>query len=260
MQLGPRKRAVLMVALAVAAAGVVFSLRPIAQDSAYHNFADGRTLLGVPNALNVLSNVVYAVVGVLGLLFLLDGEKSKASFTEPRERRAFVALFAGVGLTAFGSGYYHLAPGNARLFWDRLPMTVGFMSLFSVIIAERIGMTAGRRLLAPLLAVGAASVAYWRQTELEGAGDLRLYVLVQFFPLLAIPVLLLLFPARYTRTGDLYRVIGWYVLAKILEALDAPIFALGGFTSGHTLKHLASGVAAYWILRMLKARRPLAAE
>jgi hypothetical protein len=98
---------------------------------------------------------------------------------------------------------------------------------------------------------------YWHRGEITGAGDLRFYGLVQFFPLLAIPLMLLLFPPRYTRTGDLFGVVGWYVLAKIFEVFDVQILALGELVSGHTLKHLASAMAAYWILRMLRARHPV---
>ncbi|MBI2544392.1 MAG: alkaline phytoceramidase, partial [Candidatus Rokubacteria bacterium] len=91
--------------------------------------------------------------------------------------------------------------------------------------------------------------------ELPGAGALRLYGLVQFFPLVAIPLMLLLFSPRYTRGADLVGALAWYALAKIFELLDARTFAVGGVVSGHTLKHLASAVAMYWILRMVKTRR-----
>lgn len=143
------------------------------------------------------------------------------------------------------------------LFWDRLPMTIVFMSLLAITIGERISLRAGRRLLPVLLALGAGSLLYWIWGELAGAGDLRVYGLVQFFPLVAIPLMLLLFPPRYTRAGDLLVALGWYALAKIFEALDARVFAAGGLVSGHTLKHLASTVARYWIFRMVKRRRPL---
>jgi len=241
--------AVLLVVVALA-----FFLPPIAQEPDYHRFADRRSLLGIPNLLNVISNASYAVISALGLLFVWR-QRVQAAFTDLWERWAFGALFAGVGLTALGSSYYHLAPDNARLFWDRLPMTIAFLSLFVITIAERISEKAARLLLGPLLALGAASVVYWRQGELAGAGDLRFYGLVQYVPWLAIPLMAALFPPRYTRAADLFAAAGWYALAKLGEVFDAQIFALGGAVSGHTLKHLASGVAIYWILRMLRLRR-----
>ncbi|MFZ1059997.1 MAG: ceramidase domain-containing protein [Candidatus Rokuibacteriota bacterium] len=240
----------IIVGIGLAAIVTVLFLPPIPQDPAYHDFADRRPFLGIPNALNVLSNAPFVLVGALGLAFV----RRRAAL---EERTALLILFAGVGLTGFGSAYYHLTPGNVTLFWDRLPMTIVFMSLFAVIIAERISLTAGRRLLPILLLAGAGSVAYWLVGELSGAGDLRPYALVQFFPLVAIPLILLLFPPRYTRGADLLGALAWYALAKLFEALDAQIFAVGGVVSGHTLKHLASAVAMYWILRMVRTRRAI---
>ncbi len=240
----------IIVGIGLAAIVTVLFLPPIPQDPAYHDFADRRPFLGIPNALNVLSNAPFVLVGALGLAFV----RRRAAL---EERTALLILFAGVGLTGFGSAYYHLAPGNVTLFWDRLPMTIVFMSLFAVIIAERISLTAGRRLLPILLLAGAGSVAYWLVGELSGAGDLRPYALVQFFPLVAIPLILLLFPPRYTRGADLLGALAWYALAKLFEALDAQIFAVGGVVSGHTLKHLASAGAMYWILRMVRTRRAI---
>ena len=251
-----RMRVLLIVGIAIAATAAVLFLPPIAQETAYHNFADQRSMLAVPNMLNVISNIPFAGVGALGLMYLL--RQGGGPLADPWERWPFLMLFAGVALTAFGSAFYHLAPTNASLFWDRLPMTIVFMSLFTSIIAERISLRAGRWLFSPLVAAGIGSVVYWHLGELGGGGDLRFYGLVQFFPLLAIPLMLLLFPPRYTRTADLFAVVGWYVLAKIFELGDAQIFALGGLVSGHTLKHLASAMAAYWILRMLQMRRPVA--
>lgn len=255
-------RVLVIVGLGIVAIGVALFLPPIPQDTAYHIFADQRSLLGVPNLLNVISNAPFLVVGVLGLICVLRQEPrgEGGAFMDSWERWPFMVLFAGVALTGFGSTYYHLAPSNATLFWDRLPMTIAFMSLFTFIITERIGLSAGRRLFLPLLAIGVGSAVYWRLGELHGRGDLRFYALVQFFPLLAIPLMLLLFPPRYTRTADIFGVVGWYVLAKIVELFDGQIFALGGLVSGHTLKHLASATAAYWIIRMLRARRPVLAH
>ena len=248
-----------IVGLGLAALVAVALLPPIPQDPAYHAFADRRRLLGLPNALNVLSNVPFVLLGALGWRFLLTEGRQRADgpLTEDWERSAFGILFAGIGLTGLGSAYYHLAPGNVTLFWDRLPLTIVFMSLFAVVIAERIGLAAGRRLLPLLLLVGAGSVLYWLLGELSGAGDLRPYLLVQFFPLVAVPLLLLLFPPRYTRGPDLVWALAWYALAKLFELLDAKIFAGGGIVSGHTLKHLAAAGAMYWILRMVELRRPL---
>src|SRR5262249_5913008 len=155
-------------------------------------------------------------------------------FLDRAEWWPYFVLFIGVGLTAFGSTYYHLAPGNERLVWDRLPMAVAFMSFYTAILAERIQPRIGVWLLGPLVLLGVGSVVNWHLTD-----DLRLYLVVQFFPILEIPLIVWLLPARYTRGGDVYSVIGWYVIAKIAEtpAMDRGLFAFGEVVSGHTIKH-----------------------
>jgi hypothetical protein len=221
----------------------------------YHQFADDRALAGIPRALDVVSNIGFLIVGFLGLRYLLANEPEKI-FTLPAERWPYVILFVGVTLTCFGSGYYHLAPDNARLVWDRLPMTVGFMGLMSAILCERISLKLGLALMPLLLLLGAFSVTYWYWTETRGVGDLRLYALVQFFPALAIPLIMWLYPARYTGNRELGFAALLYVAAKVLETADKPIYELTRhLLSGHTLKHLAAAWGVWWILRMLQARR-----
>jgi hypothetical protein len=229
-------------------------LPPIPQPQSYHMFADRRSFLGIPNFGDVVSNLPFAAVGLWGLVFLLRSKPEQ--FIDSRERWPYAIIFAGLLLTAFGSSYYHLHPGNARLVWDRLPMTVVFMSLVSATIAERVSLRAGLWLLPVLLLIGAGSVLQWHLSELRGAGDLRFYSAVQAYAVLFLLIALLL-PPRYTRGSDLAIVAAFYVLAKVLELLDKPIFELTLHNiSGHTLKHLAAAAAAYWILRMLTKRRP----
>jgi hypothetical protein len=240
--------------LAVCLAAAWFPRTP--QPRSYHDFADKRGWIGVANFGDVSSNVLFAVAGISGLLFLISHAGSRC-FLDVRERWPYFALFWGLLLTALGSAYYHLAPDNARLVWDRLPMVIAFMGLVAAMIAERIRVAAGVYLLPLLLLIGAASVTWWRHTEAIGAGDLRFYAAVQVYAVLVLPVLLLL-PPRYTRGSDFLVVFGFYVLAKILESADRKIFsATQHAVSGHTLKHLAAGAAGLWILRMLRRRAPL---
>ncbi|HXJ78907.1 MAG TPA: alkaline phytoceramidase [Candidatus Methylomirabilis sp.] len=240
---------------AVLAAAVV---PPVPQDLRYHRMADDRTLWGIPNALNVLSSAPFILVGALGLWSLRPRRPhGRPQFVEACERWPYGVFFAGLGLTGVGSTYYHLAPSNERLVWDRLPLAVTLMGLFAAAIAERVGVKAGLFLLGPLVAIGIASVLLWAAGEQRGHGDLRLYALVQFYPLLAIPLLALLFPSRYTRSWDLLTVVALYGLAKLFELLDAPILSLGGVVSGHTLKHLTAALSGYWVWRMLVKRQPI---
>ena len=249
------------IALGIVALGFTFCLPPIPQDQGYHAFADDRTMLGVPNFLNVASNLPFVVVGVLGLGLLLrhDAVRPDGPILERAERWPLLVLFAGILLTGFGSSYYHLAPSNDRLVWDRLPMTVAFMGFFASMIGERISVRAGARLLWPLVWLGIASVLTWHLGEQRGASDLRLYGFVQFYPPVTIPLLIYLFPARYTRAGDVFVALGWYLLAKGLEVgvVDHGLYAAGQLVSGHTLKHLAAASGAYWLFLMARDRRPV---
>jgi hypothetical protein len=246
--------------LGIVMLGIVFCLPPIPQDPNYHAFADGRTMLGVPNFLNVVSNVPFLLVGAFGLWLVLrhDAVGPDGPLLERAERWPLFVLFAGVLLTAFGSAYYHLAPDNDRLVWDRLPMTIAFMGFFASMIGERIDVRAGTWLLWPLVWLGCASVINWHLTEQRGAGDLRLYGFVVFYPLVTIPLLLWLFPARYTRSGDVIVALGWYLLAKLMEmVMDHAVYNVGHVVSGHTLKHLSAALGAYWLLRRVQRQRPV---
>jgi hypothetical protein len=159
--------------------------------------------------------------------------------------------YFGLLLTAFGSGFYHLAPDNARLVWDRLPMTIVFMALMAVMLVERISVSLELWLLPFLLLLGLGSVFQWYWSELRGTGDWRMYAGVQVYAMLVLLVALWL-PPRYKRSSDLAVVAGLYVLAKLLETEDLAIYSVGHVVSGHTLKHLAAAGAGYWILRLLK--------
>jgi hypothetical protein len=256
-----RKASLWMLIVFAAIVALACCLLPrIPQPQSYHLFADRRSFLGIPNFGDVVSNLPFALVGAWGLVFLLRSHFSRRPglFLDEREMWPYLFVFAGLMLTAFGSSYYHLAPDNARLVWDRLPMTITFMSLVAAVIAERIDLRLGLWLLPILVFVGLASVLQWYWSETRGAGDLRFYAAVQAYSALVI-LLVLFFPRPYTRTSDFGLVIGFYVLAKALETFDKQVFATLHVVSGHTLKHLAAAAAGYCVLRMLQKRRPVAA-
>lgn len=250
------RRAGIWLFLALAAVvGIAALLIPrTPQPLSYHDFADKRSWFGVPYFGDVASNVLFLVAGLWGLAFL-SSKPGQGQFLESRERWPYFIVFLGLVLTAFGSAYYHLAPNNARLLWDRLPMTVVFMPLVAAMIGERANLRLGLWLLPVLMAVGLGSVLQWNLSEERGAGDLRFYAAVQLYSLLALLAALLL-PPRYTHGSYLLAVAGLYILAKLSEAADRQIFSLGHVVSGHTLKHLAAGAAGLCILRMLQKRQP----
>lgn len=253
-----RVRVGILVATAAVAVGAAAVLPPVAQDAAYHDFADTRVVWGIGHFGDVITNAPYVVVGLLGFAALWAGRNRRAgAFHDPQEARAYVVFFAGVTLTGFGSTWYHLAPDNDSLLWDRLPMSVAFMGLFSAMIAERVSRRAGMLLLGPLLALGVASVLVWYVGERAGAGDLRLYGLVQFYPILALVLMLVLFRPRYTHAGYLWLTIASYAAAKLAELLDRPIYAATRVASGHNIKHCLSALAVAWVAVMLHRRSPI---
>ncbi len=235
------RRVLAFLALMVASLVGLLLLPPISQDQNYHDFADQRTILGIPHFWNVVSNLPFIVIGVAGI---------QRSHRDP----AIFVLFLAILMTGFGSSYFHLDPNDRTLFWDRLPMAIGFMAILALAIEERLDAKAGVILLWPLIAIGVFSLLLWRWN-----GDLRLYGWVQFFPCAALLLLFLLFPPMYT--GTFYWVIAaaFYALAKLFEFYDGTIYSAGAILSGHTLKHIAAAAACYAILRYFQKRQPIAA-
>ena len=225
-----------LLGLMVASLAGLLLLPPIPQDQSYHQFTDQRALLGVPNFWNVVSNLPFIVIGAVGLRRFHGNAGT------------FV-LFAGMLLTGIGSSYYHWNPNDATLLWDRLPMTLCFMAILALAIEERVDARIGATLLWPLLAIGLLSLLVWRWTD-----DLRLYAWVQFFPVIALPLLFLLFPPRYTGTSYWIWAAALYALAKLAEHYDHSVYSASGL-SGHAIKHLAAAAACYAILRYFQTRR-----
>jgi hypothetical protein len=253
IKLSYRQRIAILMGLLVVGLAVLLTIDPVPQDSEYHLFADTRWFLGIPNFGDVVSNVGFAIVGVIGL-FLTLGAKHKNIFTQRYDSWPYLVFFTGVTVISVGSSYYHLEPSNERLFWDRLPMSIAFMAFCSAVIADRIHNRLGNTwLLALLVMLGMLSLVYWYITESRGHGDLRFYGFVQFYPILILPIVLWFFPDyRYTAGRSLGWIIALYVFSKILEYYDKEVFELfGHLVSGHTLKHLSAGTGALVLLLML---------
>jgi hypothetical protein len=227
--------------MVISLAGLML-LPPLLQDQGYHQFADQRTLFGIPNFWNVVSNLPFIAVGAAGLLLV-------------RRDSITVVVFSGIFLTGFGSSYYHWNPNDSTLFWDRLPMTLCFAAILAAVVEERVHARAGVILLRPLLAIGIFSLLLWRWTD-----DLRLYAWAQFFPFVTLILILQLFPAKYTGAFYWIVAVALYALAKLFEHFDAQIFLAGSILSGHTLKHLAAAAACFAVLRLFQTRQPIPAD
>ncbi|SOD42095.1 alkaline phytoceramidase [Nitrosovibrio sp. Nv4] len=232
---------------------------PIPQPLEYHQFADQRTYFGIPNFFNVVSNVAFLLVGIAGLGFLLcsGGARIAKAFVDSSERWPYLVLFLNVAMACIGSAYYHLAPGNERLMWDRLPIAIGIMALLAAALNERVNPKAGLLLLPVLIAVGVGSVMHWHWSKQRGAGNLNFYIVVQFYSLLVIILLGIYFPSRYTHGSGIYMALAFYAIAKLAEIGDRAIYDIGQVISGHTVKHLLAAAAIYLVVRMLRKRRPL---
>ncbi|MBC7772170.1 MAG: hypothetical protein H7210_06735 [Pyrinomonadaceae bacterium] len=252
-------RAGLIIAIVLIAAITMLAVPRFAQPEAFHNFADTRAWLGVPNFLDVITNAPFAIAGALGLVNLWRRvRRDRASIVTASiplmaiDRVCLAGVFIGVGLTSIGSAYYHLAPGNERLFWDRLPMLLTFIGLLVTLIAERVSPKTAAWVLAPFLILGASTLIYWRQTELAGAGDLRPYFLVQGAALASVLLIVLLYPARYLPTKWLMLGLACYAGAIVFEQLDRAVWSAWNIigvelVSGHTIKHVCAGVGAILI-------------
>lgn len=229
-------------ALTIVILATVFFIDPVSQDVSYHQFVDVYTKMGIPNAWNVLSNISFVLIGIFGFVISRKrlSEKSFAAYKMP-----VLLFFIGLMLTGFGSAYYHLEPTNETLLWDRVPMTISFMALFSFILSFHLNRKLGVAALWPLLFIGVSSVFYWSYTEAIGFGDLRFYALVQFLPIMLIPLMLLLFPATNYQQKYVWLMLILYIIAKLMENFDADIYHVIG-VSGHAIKHIVaafSGVA-----------------
>ena len=240
-----------VVAFTVASVLAALLLPAMPQPQDYHDFADDRTMFGVPNFMDVATNAAFVLAGLAGLVVVA---RRRTALETDAERWPYAVFFVGVVLTGLGSGYYHLVPDDERLFWDRLPMTIAFMSLIAAQVSDRIHARAGLALLVPMLVVGAASVVYWRATERAGAGNVIPYAVLQGYAVVILFLLTWLHPSRYTRGRDVYWVFAGYVLAKVLETFDDALFEVGRAISGHSLKHVAAAVAALVVVRMLWLR------
>jgi hypothetical protein len=248
-------RLFIIVAVAAIGIGAVLLLPPIAQPAAYHHYADQRSLFGVPHFWNVVSSLAFTAAGLHGLRVARRSLRAEHRGI----RRTYLATFFSAVLIGFGSAWYHLAPGNTTLAWDRLPMAMAFTALFAAVIADYLDPRWGERLLLPLLLAGILSVLYWHLTEQAGRGDLRPYLLVQFLPVVLLPLILLLFPAPRLPTPWLWSVLAVYLAAKLLEHFDAALMTLTGAVSGHTLKHVVAAAALFLLAGALRHRdRPLA--
>lgn len=246
-------KSLILIILTVAAVAATWHFQPpIAQDLAYHQFVDQRAMYGIDNFWNVASNGLILLVGLLG--FIRSCRMTDMHLYADL-RREFGVLFTAVILTAAGSAWYHLSPSNASLFWDRLPMSILFMSLLGIVITMYISELGGKALFWPLVAIGAGSILYWHRTEMAGAGDLRPWILVQGLSAFLVLLIIILYRKPQRPTGLLLISLVFYGIAKAAEHFDAMAYHYtSSLVSGHSIKHIAAGLALFMVYLILRRK------
>ncbi|PNY10115.1 hypothetical protein L195_g006684 [Trifolium pratense] len=279
--------------IAVTSLYLFMKLTPsIPQPQMYHDFADKRQFFGIPNALNVISNFPFMVIGLIGLM--LCHRRNYFNFSVQGELWGWTCFYAAVTSVGFGSSYYHLGPNDNGLVCDRLPMTVAFASLVAILIIERIDANKGTISIFPLIMIAMISRLFMIMPEVRLAllnlvapsdelisiimdwlrkmsivraapmrffGDIRPYLLVQTVSCIAIPLMAFLLPPMYTHSTYWLWAAGFYPLAMLQETADRLIYTATFHTvSGHTLKHLSAGMVPLILTIMLAKRRLLHAK
>jgi hypothetical protein len=235
----------LLIAVAGGAIFGVLQTAAIPQDIAYHYFFDQRSDYGIPNFWNVVSNLPFLLVGLSGF-YLLSSYPQNVYL---KQNRLFYVMYSlALCLIALGSSYYHLHPTNNTLLWDRLPMTLAFMSFFCIVLADYISHRLAIIALFPLIALAIAAVIYWHHTEAIDAGDLRFYALVQFLPMLLVILILLMFNQERLHSNMIWAMLAGYALAKVFEVYDREVYEFLGVVSGHSIKHVIAALSAYLLI------------
>ncbi|MCH8299364.1 MAG: ceramidase domain-containing protein [Candidatus Marinimicrobia bacterium] len=244
-ELDEQKKLIILISLFAVSLVAMMLFGKIEQPQSYHNFADNRTFFGVPNFFDTVSNLLFFFVGMTGAWFVYKNVRREA-------RYSWLTLFAGVTLVSFGSGYYHWNPNDTTLVWDRLPLNMGFMGLFSAVLTEFIQPKLEKYILVPAVLLGALSVIYWHFVD-----DLRFYFWLQVVTLLAITAVLFMYEGRFTLRRYLLYVLGLYTFSKFAEFSDRTIYsATNNLLSGHTLKHILAALAVFSVYLMLRRREP----
>ncbi len=218
---------------------------PVLHDHPHqHAFADQRVLWGIPCALDVLSNLPFALAGAWGLVLLGRARPGALDAVTRATSRLFCM---GLLLTSMASSWYHWQPDDAGLLWDRLGMAVAFAGMLGLAAAQRVSLRAGGATALVVLAAGPLAVLWWAHTS-----NLLPWAVVQLGGMLLVLGLACLPQRAGALALPLGAVIAWYGAAKLLELGDHAVFeATGQWVAGHSLKHLAAAGAAWPVLRAL---------
>ena len=226
-------------------AGLIWPKLPITDSPSYFDFADKRSFLGIDNTFDVITNLGFVVVAIYGLLLIRKNKNLSKEYLIMG-----LILSAAILLTFVGSSYFHLLPNPQRLFWDRLPMTLIFGAMTSLLIIDRIDRYVGVIVASILIPLSAFSAIGWHLDWLT----LKPYIMLQFGSLVFVFLIALLRPKGLIPNSAIWWSLGLYSLAKGLETFDTQIFELTTILSGHSLKHLVAAVAQINFLSFLRIK------
>jgi hypothetical protein len=226
---------------------------PISQPQEYHDFADDREILGVPNALDVMSNLAIIYPGVVGLAFIHES-RNRSQVSED-EISIQITLFSGMILTFAGSVWFHLDPTDSTMLWDRLGMSVVIGSCISLLIHDMWDRNLAAKIHLPIIIASIVSVLWWPVFD-----DLRVYFIVKHHPFILFPIFLLCGRRIYDKVSGYYWALSMFLLATIFEFADQQIFEITGIISGHTLKHIAAGIGLWFLMVMIRDRELISVE
>lgn len=227
---------------------IFFLFYPTPLSISYYSFSDTRPFFSIPNSANILSNLGFLLIGLLGLHYM---RKDKKMLTSPYERGFLYLFFLGLCCISLGSSYFHYALTPLSLLSDRLPLALTFTALFSFLIIERINPSIGLIVGPFMIIFGMGAAIYWYLTH-----DIRLYLLSQAITLISVPLLCLLFPSSHRKDRYLLLAASLYLLALLFDYFDKEVFVLmDKMMSGHTIKHLLSAVASGFLLFYLLDRK-----
>ncbi|MDP6869295.1 MAG: hypothetical protein QGI21_00785 [Candidatus Poseidoniaceae archaeon] len=221
----------------------------IEQDQSYHAFADNRTLLGIQNGLDVISNLAILYPGLLGLM-LHNERKDDFEYRDGIESLIHYHLFGGMLVTFVGSVLYHLDPTDTTLILDRFGMAIVIACYCSLLISDFISVDLAKKMHTPIIIIGISTILYWAIID-----DLRAYFIFKHQPLILIMILLIYGKNSYDKSQYYLWSISFIMLATLVENLDVEIYKSLGIISGHTLKHIFAGIALWWIYKMIDTRK-----
>jgi hypothetical protein len=174
----------------------------------------------VPHFCDVTSNLGFALAAFWGWLRLAPNRDHPD--LQPWLGR-LPAVPAGLFLTALGSTWYHLAPDNARLVWDRLPIALACGGLLAGVLGD-----VRRRDSRSHAACWRSRHRQRRLVVFHRPGRRRRsapYLLLQGLPILLIPLWQWIYKAPAADRLAFGGALAIYIVAKLAELNDHAIAA-----------------------------------